>query len=457
MLGRIGRIFGRTNNTDALRTSKPNKVELRSELIKLNAIYNTVITLTMEEKILLYKKIEILKVALEPQYNPFNQKVLNTLLTVEDENEIKNIIQKNPVRPLFTNFKTPPFNPKPELHFPLHLPRAPTDAISIQQSSQSSKKPLLSVNRSIDSGIPNSENLGLDLSKYLGVYDDELKQYINNRYDFLIKYCRCIRDFIEILKPQPPNSNSVPSTLFEYEEKNITKHKEEYSQKQRRHEYYTDVVYNIRLQQNHLVKLQELFTKLFTKPKQSSNEVDYSVKTYFTDEYFGKLSSMVTLYNNDVAKKHSEFYKQISKKGNTYYDLVISIIYDLDTLKSFVNDFKDICRTFVDYMVNTIDGIDKKKGQLQIVILQFRKLQDDQYLIDEILKDNINEKLKKSGGRRKPTTKKPKKSNHADMNMKDIRRLCKANQIKLSTTKDGVRIIYKKKELITKLKRRKIL
>ena len=53
------------------------------------------------------------------------------------------------------------------------------------------------------------------------------------------------------------------------------------------------------------------------------------------------------------------------------------------------------------------------------------------------------------GGRRKPTK--------ATMNMKDIRRLCKANQIKLSTTKDGVCIIYKKKELITKLKRRKIL
>ena len=66
-----------------------------------------------------------------------------------------------------------------------------------------------------------------------------------------------------------------------------------------------------------------------------------------------------------------------------------------------------------------------------------------------------------NGGRRNPKkkpTKKPTKLNRgADMNMKDIRGLCKANQIKLSTTKDGVRIIYKKKELITKLKRKKIL
>lgn len=57
------------------------------------------------------------------------------------------------------------------------------------------------------------------------------------------------------------------------------------------------------------------------------------------------------------------------------------------------------------------------------------------------------------GGRQKPK----KKPTNATMNMKDIKRLCKANQIKLSKTKDGIRIIYTKKELITKLKRKKIL
>lgn len=57
------------------------------------------------------------------------------------------------------------------------------------------------------------------------------------------------------------------------------------------------------------------------------------------------------------------------------------------------------------------------------------------------------------GGRRKPK----KKPTNATMNMKDIRRLCKANQIKFSKTKDGIRVIYTKKELITKLKRKKIL
>ena len=73
------------------------------------------------------------------------------------------------------------------------------------------------------------------------------------------------------------------------------------------------------------------------------------------------------------------------------------------------------------------------------------QLHDDKY------KKSVEEMVF-GGGRRKPT-----KSKHADMNMKDIKRLCKANQIKLSKTKDGIRVIYTKKELITKLKRKKIL
>ena len=78
-------------------------------------------------------------------------------------------------------------------------------------------------------------------------------------------------------------------------------------------------------------------------------------------------------------------------------------------------------------------------------------------LPDDLFTDDLID-----GGRRntakKPTAKKPTKLNRgADMNMKDIRGLCKVNQIKLSKTKDGVRVIYTKKELITKLKRKKIL
>ncbi len=62
------------------------------------------------------------------------------------------------------------------------------------------------------------------------------------------------------------------------------------------------------------------------------------------------------------------------------------------------------------------------------------------------------------GSRRNKATPKPKaKPQHKDMTMKDIKEMCKANQIKLSKVVEGKRVVFKKKELITKLKRKKLL
>jgi hypothetical protein len=77
--------------------------------------------------------------------------------------------------------------------------------------------------------------------------------------------------------------------------------------------------------------------------------------------------------------------------------------------------------------------------------------------------DDIEDDDYQSGGSRRnkatPKSKaKPKaKPKHEDMTMKDIKELCKANQIKLSKVVEGKRVVYKKKELITKLKRKKLL
>jgi hypothetical protein len=49
------------------------------------------------------------------------------------------------------------------------------------------------------------------------------------------------------------------------------------------------------------------------------------------------------------------------------------------------------------------------------------------------------------------------KPNYDTMTMKDIKKLCKANQIKLSRVVNDKRVVYKKKELITKLKRKKVI
>lgn len=58
--------------------------------------------------------------------------------------------------------------------------------------------------------------------------------------------------------------------------------------------------------------------------------------------------------------------------------------------------------------------------------------------------------LPSQGGRRN-------KSKYAEVKMKDIKELCKANNIKLSRVVNDKRVVYNKKELLTKLKRKKII
>ena len=87
----------------------------------------------------------------------------------------------------------------------------------------------------------------------------------------------------------------------------------------------------------------------------------------------------------------------------------------------------------------------KNKNNIIIDTNYYNKLYDPYY--DPSL-PILSKMSKITGGRHN-------KSNSLDM--KYIKDLCKANQIKLSTTKNDERIIYTKKELITKLKRKKII
>ena len=83
---------------------------------------------------------------------------------------------------------------------------------------------------------------------------------------------------------------------------------------------------------------------------------------------------------------------------------------------------------------------------------------------------NIYKRQQTGAGHKKPTKYKPKskpkpkpkakpvpKAKHDDMNMKDIKDLCKTNQIKLSKVVNEKRVRFTKKELLTKLKRKKLI
>jgi hypothetical protein len=89
----------------------------------------------------------------------------------------------------------------------------------------------------------------------------------------------------------------------------------------------------------------------------------------------------------------------------------------------------------------------------------FIKLSKHQYYKD--LEENYKQNSELKGGNRrnkaKPKTKPTPKAKPDDMNMKDVKDLCKANQIKLSKVVNEKRVRFTKKELLTKLKRKKLI
>jgi hypothetical protein len=97
-----------------------------------------------------------------------------------------------------------------------------------------------------------------------------------------------------------------------------------------------------------------------------------------------------------------------------------------------------------------IEHIKKLRGFVGL----FMKIQEREYGKGQYYQVSLVSNLEYSrngGGRRRNQPK------HTDMTMKDIKELCKANQIKLSRVIDDKRVCYKKKELLTKLKRKKII
>uniref|UniRef100_A0A6C0LAK7 Uncharacterized protein n=1 Tax=viral metagenome TaxID=1070528 RepID=A0A6C0LAK7_9ZZZZ len=91
-----------------------------------------------------------------------------------------------------------------------------------------------------------------------------------------------------------------------------------------------------------------------------------------------------------------------------------------------------------------------------------KKYTNDGYILVKEHKSDIEDEFLIGHGyggnrRYKATSKSKAKPKHDDMTMKDIKELCKANQIKLSRVVEGKCVVYNKKELITKLKRKKLL
>ena len=149
------------------------------------------------------------------------------------------------------------------------------------------------------------------------------------------------------------------------------------------------------------------------------------------------------------------------RKCETFKDIVNILLQNLDQ-NNKANELNFILHIMI-LLENLYNPIDKSYQSIKKIIDELHTYTRYEYLnIENAIKEAFNEKellleAGVTGGRRKSHNHKKKPVKKATMNMKDVKGLCKANQIKLSKTKDGVRVIYTKKELITKLKRKKIL
>jgi hypothetical protein len=191
---------------------------------------------------------------------------------------------------------------------------------------------------------------------------------------------------------------------------------------------------------------------------------DYDYKTYLT-----KLLTIIEIDKEDKNKyiKYMLHVLEAIKLGpgdidtdtDTDIKAKIELLYKYDyghILK--VADIKEYYGEAHDYIAG--DAERNTPVELLRKYQYYRDLENIPLKNKEVSGGNRRKKAKpkpkpKAKPKPKPTPK--PKAKHDDMNMKDVKDLCKANQIKLSKVVNEKRVRFTKKELLTKLKRKKLI
>lgn len=436
--------FGKKSTTDALRRKPDTNAIIRDDLIRLKGIRDNDGTIPQPQKVLLNRKIKILEETVKPNY-PFFKKTVLPPLTDYEEQQIKDIVDTHRPHTLFDNFKTPQSRRVVETHYsmPLNLPDVPRD----------------------DTSIPKAPKLKSEPYNHLLIF------YVLFIFRFLETYHKLTGNLCMLVNKEAKLRISINLPLFD------TKSKEkEYNSLK---ENYNKKVYTF---PSKLIPFIELIPSLLEQIP------SVLIKDVIGQIFFTETDNQITIHRDNIEKMKNRYrdrnnlYLQKFKNENDEYYLSNSLIGTLDSLyehvKTVYSTFYTIVYTVIKYngSILTDEAIQKFNKILLDFDVAKTRLKKDIEKYEELVffanRDNtidvgiLHTKMTDItfGGRRK-SPKKPtnlsvgsrNKSKHADMNMKDIKRLCKANQIKLSKTKDGIRVIYTKKELITKLKRKKIL
>jgi len=221
-----------------------------------------------------------------------------------------------------------------------------------------------------------------------------------------------------------------------------------------------DVAENLAGYQSEDEVCNKCLTNILAK-KVAENLAGYQRGDYDYNTYLTKLLTIIEIDKEDKNKyiKYMRHVLEAIKLGpgdidtdtDTDIKAKIELLYKFDygnILK--VTDIKGDYGEAHDY----IDGDAEQNISIDL-------LRQNQYYTG--LEKNYKQNTAFKGGNRrnKPKSKaKPKptpKAKPDDMNMKDVKDLCKANQIKLSKVVNEKRVRFTKKELLTKLKRKKLI
>lgn len=164
----------------------------------------------------------------------------------------------------------------------------------------------------------------------------------------------------------------------------------------------------------------------------SVEDEDYDVKALFNEIWDVEITHKDTPPSKNVIISIQNIIKKARDKIVEYYEK--NHTGDLSMINKTEGLFNDI-----GYITNDVYAI-KTNRDLENFFTKMKKFQETAV---------YDERSLTTGGRRH------NHSNH--MTMKDIKELCNANQIKLSKVVGDKRVVYKKKELITKLKRKKVI
>ena len=220
---------------------------------------------------------------------------------------------------------------------------------------------------------------------------------------------------------------------------------------------------NLDLSINERINTVDKFIKVI-----DNNYNKYKDKEYDYNDYITAL--LLTIINDieenlvNIANMSENIPEIFTSKLNEAFIIAIKLgpeetKDDIKTKLTIITEYRRLNKNIFDIRDYILENINSDYGSNHMydISLERPNITDVKDLI-RVLEEKEKSMDGGRGNRRNKATPKSKaKPKHDDMTMKDIKELCKANQIKLSRVVEGKRVAYKKKELITKLKRKKLL